>query len=74
MFENMTFYKYAKKWKRPIGNNFAIACFERYTKEELITMLDNNYIDEDEMFSWEINENEEYLDAIATAIYEKHNK
>jgi len=64
----MTINEYATKWNKPEDNNFAVACADQNTLEE----LQNADPDKTDMETWGLNW-EEWHDAIGAAIEERTN-
>ena len=65
----MTIKEYAKKWNRDESNNFAVACYDN-TISELKNAL-NNDVDDFDIKTWDLENSEEYFDAIQAALNEK---
>jgi len=63
----MNFKEYAKKYGKTENNNFAIACYDQNSLEELENCTEP---DEMDMKTWEIDQ-EEWRDAIKAALTEK---
>lgn len=65
----MNFDEYAEKWDRDPYSNFAVACFDGNTMEELEN-ASHFCADEGDMKGWDISR-EEWHDAIKTALEER---
>ena len=63
----MTIKEYETKYNRESGNNFAVACYDQNTKQELMESLDAP--DQGDMDSWDLSE-DEWRDAIRAALEE----
>lgn len=66
----MTYTEYCQRYNRPMDNNFALACYEQNSREELVqAVLD--YLDhganETDCTTWGISE-EEWSGAVDTAL------
>lgn len=68
----MTFDEYATKWDRESDNNFAVACFDQNSIDELAEAAENAP-DKSDCINWELS-SDEYFDAIKTAIFEIENQ
>lgn len=65
-----TIKQYAEKWGRNEDANFAVGCFNENTIEELVNGLNELEPDETDMKNYEIENVEEWYDAIYAALCE----
>ena len=80
----MTLAEYATKWQRPADNNFAVACYNQNSLEELRKAKQLYAEEEDgallydcaggDMDTWGITASEEWYDAICAALMERQQK
>lgn len=66
-----TIKEYAEKWGRNEDANFAVGCFDDNTIEELVNGLNELEPDETDMKNYEIENVEEWYDAIYAALCER---
>jgi hypothetical protein len=61
---------YAETWDRPTDTNFAVACFEQNTLDELETAA-GQAPDPADLAQWQLDSGQEWQDAIAAALWER---
>lgn len=66
----VTMREYCAKWNRTADNNFAAACIEQNSDQELEDAARAS-ADTADMETWGIEDPQEWYDAITTAIYER---
>jgi ribulose 1,5-bisphosphate carboxylase large subunit-like protein len=66
----MTLQEYCNKWNRAWDNNFALACIEQTTDQELENAA-RATADETDMETWHIVDAQEWYDAINAALEER---
>lgn len=67
----ITIKEYAKKWDRDENNNFAIACYDNNSVNDLISILNGNASTfKIDIITWGLTCVEEWQDAIKAALNE----
>jgi hypothetical protein len=61
---------YAKKYRRPEDTNFALACYEQNTLEELEQAM-HGQPDAQDIATWNLRNNGEWIDAVVSAWADK---
>lgn len=61
---------YARTYSRDADNNFAVACYEQNTEDELETALGED-ADETDITTWGLVSSQEWRDALRAALADK---